>query len=469
MSKMFVNREKELSFLEGEFKKEGASLVIIYGRRRIGKTSLIKKFIEQKAALYFLATEESERENIASLQNILADYTGNNLLRSGANFSWDDLFITFRDYKRNEKKILIIDEFQYLGKANSSFPSVFQRIWDERLKDTNIMVILCGSLIHMMESQTLAYSSPLYGRRTGQIKLTQVPFLHYKEFFKDKDKDKDKDKEELIEYYAVTGGVPKYIEAFQDLGDVYIGITKNILSKQSYLYEEPIFLLGKEVSEIGSYFSIIKTIAQGNHKLGNIAKVLGVSQTNLTKYLNTLINLDLIERQVPITERNLEKSKKGLYFLKDNFIEFWFKFVYPYRSYIEMEHIEHVVEKIKSNFIDNHVSHIYEKVCMEKIWQLNYENRFFFKVLKMGKWWDNREEIDIVGFNEDSKEIFFCECKYHNKPVDVDVYYQLNEKVKKVDWHNKTRKEYFVICSKSGFSEKLVSIADIQKNLLLLN
>ncbi|MBZ4654899.1 MAG: ATP-binding protein [Peptococcaceae bacterium] len=458
----FVNRENELTFLQNEYIKRQSSLVIIYGRRRIGKTSLIKKFIQDKSALYFLASEEPERENINSFKNLLAEFTGNILLRRGSDFSWDDLFTVFRDYNSNYKKILVIDEFQYLGKANSAFPSIFQRIWDQIFQDANIMVILCGSLIHMMESQTLAYSSPLYGRRTGQIKLKQISFLHYGEFYG------NKSEEELIQYYAVTGGVPKYIEVFRDVEDVYEGIQKNILTRQSFLYEEPIFLLEKEVSEIGSYFSIIKTIAQGNHKLGNIAAALGVSQTSLTKYLNTMINLDLIQREVPITEKNPEKSKKGLYFIKDNFIEFWFKFIYPYRNYLEMDNTEYVMEKIKHNFIDNHVSFVYEKICMEKLWELNKENLLNFKFFKLGKWWSGREEIDFIGLNEDSKDIVFCKCKYHDKPVDGDVFYDLLQKAKQVDWYKKERKEQYVLFSKSGFTHNLLSLADKRKDLILV-
>ncbi|QNB47689.1 AAA family ATPase [Thermanaerosceptrum fracticalcis] len=458
----FVNRENELTFLQSEYIKRQSSLVIIYGRRRIGKTSLIKKFIQDKSALYFLASEEPERENINSFKNLLAEFTGNILLRRGSDFSWDDLFTVFRDYNSNYKKILVIDEFQYLGKANSAFPSIFQRIWDQILKDSYIMVILCGSLIHMMESQTLAYSSPLYGRRTGQIKLKQIPFLHYGEFYG------NKSEEELIQYYAVTGGVPKYIEVFRDVEDVYEGIQKNILTRQSFLYEEPIFLLEKEVSEIGSYFSIIKTIAQGNHKLGSIAAALGVSQTSLTKYLNTMINLDLIQREVPITEKNPEKSKKGLYFIKDNFIEFWFKFIYPYRNYLEMDNTEYVMEKIKNNFIDNHVSFVYEKICMEKLWKMNDENFLNFKILKLGKWWRGSEKIDFIGLNEDSKDIVFCECKYHDKPVDGDVFYDLLQKAKQVDWYKKERKEQYVLFSKSGFTHNLLSLADKRKDLILV-
>ena len=169
------------------------------------------------------------------------------------------------------------------------------------------MVILCGSLISMMESQTLNYASPLYGRRTGQIRLKQIPFSFYSEFFP------GKSRRELVEFYAVTGGVPKYIELFRDADDIYAAIEQNVLQRSSFLYDEPNFLLRNEVAEVGSYFSIIKAIAAGNRKLGSIASVLEQKQSNLSKYLKTLIDLDILEREVPVTEEAPEKSKRGLY------------------------------------------------------------------------------------------------------------------------------------------------------------
>ena len=177
----FIDREKELEFLNNEYNKNESSLVILYGRRRIGKTSLIKQFGRDKDMIYFLATEESEDENRSEFKNIVAENLNNDLLRTSKIENWDIIFNAI--IAETNKKVVVIDEFQYLGKTNSAFPSIFQKIWDEILKDKNIMVILCGSLINMMEAQTLNYSSPLYGRRTGQIKLKQIPFAYYKDFY----------------------------------------------------------------------------------------------------------------------------------------------------------------------------------------------------------------------------------------------------------------------------------------------
>ncbi|MGV8149965.1 MAG: ATP-binding protein [Alkaliphilus sp.] len=462
MKRQFIDRLIEKDFLEKEYLQSRSSLVVVYGRRRIGKTALIREFVRDKLGIYFLASEETERENLRALQSMVAEFTSNELLQKATGLAWDDIFEILTKHRPEEKKIIIIDEFQYLGKANKAFPSIFQRIWDNMLKEENVMVILCGSLITMMESQVLNYSSPLYGRRTGQIKMKQIRFKHYGEFFRNK---KEND---LIEYYAVTGGVPKYIELFNEEADIYLAIEKNILNRQSFLYEEPIFLLEREVGEIGTYFSIIKTIAKGNHKLGKIATALEVSQTSLTSYLKALIELDLLERIVPVTEKNPEKSKKGLYFLKDNFIEFWFKFVYPYRSYIEMDDIGFVLEKIRKNFIDNHVSAVFENVCMDKMWELNKQEKLGFSYEKLGKWWDKNNEIDIVAFNEQTKDIIIGECKYTNSKVDIDLFYQLVQKGEKVIWNNENRHMRYILFSKSGYSHTLIQLAKEREDLLLI-
>ncbi len=314
----------------------------------------------------------------------------------------------------------------------------------------------------MMESQTLAYSSPLYGRRTGQIKLKQIPFKHFHEFFA------GKNQKELIELYSVTGGVPKYIELFYDCGDIYLAIAKNILSKTSFLYDEPNFLLQREVTEIGSYFSIIKTIAAGNRKLVKIATELELKQTGLTKYLKTLIDLDILEREVPVTEESPEKSKRGLYKIRDNFIKFWFQFVYPNLSFIETGHEELSLDKIRKNLEDNHISFVYEDVCTEQMWELNASSRWKFTFNKVGRWWNNNTEIDIVAYDTNGNDMIFGECKYHTKPIGVDVLNSLVEKSKQVEWKKANRSNHYVLFSMNGFSDELIKLSKARSDVLLI-
>ena len=181
--KQFIDREQEMETLTDEYNREGSSLVIMYGRRRVGKTTLISEFIRNKQALFFLASQESEVQNRNLFKEKAAEFINSDLLRNVTVSDWDTIFKAIMATEFETKPIIVIDEFQYIGKSNSAFPSIMQRIWDTILKDKSVMLILCGSLITMMKEQTLEYSSPLYGRRTAQIKLKQIPFHTMKNSF----------------------------------------------------------------------------------------------------------------------------------------------------------------------------------------------------------------------------------------------------------------------------------------------
>lgn len=262
----FIGRKMELEKLNAEYERDGG-FVVIYGRRRVGKTTLIKEFLKKKTAFYFLATEELESQSMKRLAGVVARMTKNSLLQKAVFTDWLDLFQVIADYEPDKKKVLVIDEFPYLVKTNPAFPSILQNAWDEILNDSNVMLILSGSLIGMMQKHALSYDSPLYGRRTAQMRLAPLPFTDvYDALALPFDK--------AVEQYAVTGGVPKYLEFFEDGRDLVDQLKDVVLSKSGFLYEEPFFLLKSESMTAVNYFSIIKAIADGNHKLGKIAGAL---------------------------------------------------------------------------------------------------------------------------------------------------------------------------------------------------
>lgn len=459
----FIDREAEMETLEKEYNRSGSSLVILYGRRRVGKTTLISEFIRDKTALFFLASEESEVQNRNEFKNRAADFTGNDLLKNADVKDWAVIFRAICDTPFDGKPVIVIDEFQYIGKSNPAFPSVFQRIWEEILKERAVMVILCGSLISMMESQTLSYGSPLYGRRTAQIRLKPIPFRHYHEFFT------NKTRRELIEMYSVTGGVPKYIELFAGAGDIYSLIEANMLDRAGYLYDEPHFLLRQEVAEIGSYFSIIRAIAAGNHRLSSIATVLELKGTGLTKYLKTLADLDILEREVPVTEENPEKSKRGLYKIKDNYIRFWFAFIYPNKSFLESGNSQIVMNKIRRGMVSGHTAFVYEDICRERMWDLNAQGRWPFYFSRIGRWWDGKNEIDIAAVDPEGKNLILGECKYWQEPVGINILWELEAKAGYVSWQKQSRRVWYVLFGAAGFTEELTAYAASRGDLLLLD
>ncbi len=459
----FVDRLDEMSTLENEYRRQSASFVVVYGRRRVGKTELIRNFIKDKPALYFLATEESESLNRESFKRQAADYLNDALLREAAIDRWDLIFERLVSSSDSKRLVIVIDEFQYIGKNNPAFLSVFQRIWDNLLSKNNVMIILCGSLVSMMMSQTLNYDAPLYGRRTAQIRLRPIKFEYYNEFF-----DSQYSEEDLVKRYSLTGGVPKYIEMFQNSSDLNKAIEDSLLNVSSYLYDEPNFLLQKEVSEIGSYFSILRTIAEGNHKVSSIATLVQQKQTNLPRYLKVLVDLDLLQREVPVTENNPDKSKKGQYQIRDIFLRFWFKFIYPNRSYLEMSHSDVVMNRLSKNFVDGHVSYVFEQICQEKLWTLSAEGKLPGLLERVGRWWDNSHEIDVVGLSETDNLLVVGECKFWNGPVGVNILTALEQKTAFIDWRRDSRKTIYMIFSINGFTEELKAVAKARDDVMLI-
>ena len=273
----------------------------------------------------------------------------------------------------------------------------------------------------------------------------------------------------MIELYSVTGGVPKYIRSFAECKDIYDAIRKGVLNKSSYLYDEPHFLLQQEISEIGSYFSIIKAIAAGNSKLSAIASLLEIKATSLTKYLRTLMDLDILEREVPVTEENPEKSKKGLYKIKDNYIRFWFAFIYPNLSFLESGNNRIVMDKIKQGFIPHQVSCVYEDVCREKMWEMNADNAWPFQFSKIGRYWDSQTEIDIAALDSDGDNLILGECKYWKEPVGINILHDLERKAQNVNWKKSTRNTWYILFSSNGFTTELQQLAEIRKDVLLAN
>ena len=464
----FIGRKREMEKLESEYSRD-SSFVVIYGRRRVGKTTLIKEFLKDKTAFYFLATEEIESQSMKRLAGVVARTTKNRLLQNATFTDWLDLFQVIADYEPEKKKVFVIDEFPYLVKTNSAFPSILQNAWDEVLKDKKVMLILSGSLIGMMQKHALSYDSPLYGRRTSQMRL--APLL-----FTDIYAVQSLSFTESVEQYAVTGGVPKYLEFFEDGRELTEQIKDAVLSKNGFLYEEPFFLLKSESMTAVNYFSIIKAIADGNHKIGKIAGVLGIESSKLTPYLSTLSDLGFVEKRTPVTEKNPEKSRKGLYFIADNFIRFWFKYVYPYKGELELDNMQIVLEEMKKDFETKFVAFAYEDICKDIFANLCKRGVIDFVPSRIGAYWLNDytgdTEIDVMAVDNQNKRIFAGECKYHRNPVDASVYYALKEKVLDAGEIRKSYPVYDVIYgvfSKSGFTQRMLNAARETSNLVLVN
>ena len=457
----------ELEKLNAEYERDGG-FVVIYGRRRVGKTTLIKEFLKKKTAFYFLATEELESQSMKRLAGVVARMTKNSLLQKAVFTDWLDLFQVIADYEPDKKKVLVIDEFPYLVKINSAFTSILQNAWDEILKDSNVMLILCGSLISMMKKHALAYDSPLYGRRTAQIRLMPLQFT-------DVYAAQNLSFEQAVEQYAITGGVPKYMEFFQTEEPLVEQIRRVVLSKNGFLYEEPDFLLNEEVQTPINYFSVLKAISDGNHKLSKIGMTMEQDTSAITPYLKTLIDLGFVIKNVPITEKNPERSRKSLYYVSDNFIRFWFRYVYPFKGELELDNQQIVLDEMGKDFKQKFVAFAYESICRNIFAELCRKGQIDFAPSRIGSYWRNDNEgdteIDVAAVDNQHKRLFLGECKYHAKPVDVAVYSALQEKgqSKELTAAFKGYEIVYGLFSKSGFTDRLVKMAAENSNLILIH
>ncbi len=464
----FIGRKSELDRLELEYQKS-SSMVVIYGRRRVGKTTLIKEFIKGKHAFYFLASKEVEPLCRRRFSHVLARGMNNPRIGQVIYEDWETLFEMVADYKPEEKKIIIIDEFPYLVKTNPAFPSIMQYVWDEILKDKNIMLILCGSLISMMKKHTMSSDSPLYGRRTAQIRLLPLSFVEVYDTEK-------KDFAAAVEQYSVIGGVPKYLELFNKKESLMQNICNLMLSKSGFLYEEPNFLFSDEVTVPTNYFSVLKAISDGNHKMDKIGSVLGLESSDITPYIKTLIELGFVEKETPITEKNPEKSRKGLYFVSDPFIRYWFRYINPFRGELELDNTQIVLDEMKKDFVEKYVAFSYEKVCQDIFIHLCKNNTIPFTPSRVGSFWQNdigtNTQIDVCAVDTSHKTVFFGECKYHKNPIDADVYFDLVEKVNNSTEIKKAYPGYtfiYGIFSKSGFTKRLLDVSVENESLFLID
>ena len=440
----FVDRNWELEFLEKKYRENKTQLVVIYGKRRVGKTELIKQFSKGKPHIYFLADKTSEHDQLKDLSQKVASFFKDSFLKERGFENWLQVFSYLKE--KGDPLIFTVDEFPYLVDANRAISSVFQKGWDEYLKDFNVFLILSGSSVSMMESEVLGYKAPLYGRRTGQILVEPLKFQDIRGFFPHKSLD------ELVEIYASLGGIPAYLLQFNPEKSLWDNVKSKVLSKGEILYDEPEFILREELREPRNYFSILKAISLGKTKLGEIINETGFEKSMANKYLSVLADLRIIRREVPVTEKNPAKSKKGIYLIEEPFMRFWFAFVLPGKSYIEVGQEQEVLRRIKRNF-SVFVSFAYKRVAKEILEKPPRD--FSLRFTKVGRYWDRQEEIDVVAINEEEKEALFAEVRWQKNPMDLSVLRELIRKAEVVEWEKGQRKEHFALFSRSGFTDKL--------------
>ena len=476
---MFIGREAELKFLQDKFDNENGQLVVLYGRRRVGKTETLREFCKGKQHVFYSCTQSTDKVQLSKFSKhiLKEDIPAKQYISEFAD--WESAFRSVLDFPfGDQKKLLIIDEFPYMCKGNKSIPSVLQNLWDAELKDKNVMIVLCGSAMSFIEKELLAEKNPLYGRATGIYKMTEMGFYDAVKFFPNYS---DKDK---VLAYSILGGIPHYLRQFSPKLSLAENIKRNILTKGSVLYSEVDFLLHQELRETPIYNSIIEAVALGNTKLNDISQKSLVEDTSKTSvYLKNLIELGIVEREFSVDSKSKEKanSNRGTYRLTDNFFRFWYAFGFTNFSQLEDGDVDGVYDYVIAPALHEFASFSFEDVCKEFVREKQKKNELPFRYSKMGRWTGKttvrdkdapkgvrvaETEIDILGIGKGDKEYLVGECKFKSSPFDYSEYL---DTVTKLTPFKDTAKFYYALFSESGFDDKVVSEADANDSITLYN
>ena len=457
---MFIGREEELSLMESLYDSKRFEFLILYGRRRIGKTFLLQEFAKRHDCIFFSALEKNDPGNLRDFSELVQLYFDGTFI--SAFVDWKSLFEYIGKKSKEKKTVVIIDEFPFLAEENPSVKSILQHQIDKDWINKNIMLVLCGSNISYMEKDVMGEKSPLYGRSTAQWEVKQFDFLTASKFFP-----KYSFNDKLLTY-GILGGIPRYLAEFESQKSVKQNIKEKILRPGSFLKEEPLALLRMEVRETNIYNSILQAIASGTNRISEIASQIHEEQTKVNKYLGTLINLRLVTKVFPCTEK--AEGKKGIYKISDNFLKFWYRYEFANRNYYNFIGDEAAVNEIMENSND-YMGPLFEDICRQYMEMQAKKGNLPFVPYYFGKWWGNnsftksQDDIDILALNKNKDKAIFCECKFTNKKFDENEFNDLLDSVKAFP---SVKEFYIYIFSKSGWTKAVEQIAK-SYNVKLIN
>ena len=456
---MFYCREEELRTMNNRYKKGHFECVVIYGRRRVGKTALINEFCKGKPTVYFSALNASSQENLEALSKAIYTCQNSDSTSAPTYRSYENALEAITGMAMEKRLVFVIDEYPYLAKAEKSISSRLQHIIDHSWQDSRIYLILCGSSMSFMEYQVLGYESPLYGRRTAQFKIQALTYREITEFHPEL---KAADQALL---YGVTGGIPHYINKLDVENNLDEALLDNLFSTSSYLFEEPENLLKQELREPAIYNSVISAIAAGASHSNEISTKVGLESGVCAKYLKVLLDLGILKKETPITDK---PGKKTIYAIDDNFFRFWYRFVPRNMSVISAGRMRLIYEQAVKRFYPDYMGLVFEKMCQEYL--LRYAKDLPILLSNVGQWWGTdsktRKEvqIDIVGAPVDGNEYLIGSCKYRNEKIGIEEL-ELLRRYAAVFRQNGIF--HYFIFSKGGFTQALLE-AEMQGEVTLL-
>lgn len=458
---MFIGRKKELQLLEELYVSEKFEFLVLYGRRRVGKTFLLREFANRHSCIFFSAQEKNDRLNLEDFSKSVLSYFHEEYL--GVFQSWETAFEYIGKRCTDEKLVLFIDEFPFLASENPSIKSVLQHTIDHAWREKNIMLILCGSSVSFMENEVMGYKSPLYGRSTAQLELRPFDYLESAEFFP------GYTNMEKMLAYGILGGIPCYLQTFDGQKTIAENIETQILRTGAFLKEEPQLLLKMELREPTIYNSIFEAIANGASRMNDISQKIHEESFKCSKYLSTLQNIKLVKKITPCGEKNT--SRKTIYRIADNFYSFWYHFVFANKSYYEILGESAAAEEIMlPENISRYMGGIFEIICKEYMVRLAKEKKLPFVPAYIEKWWGNNpvrkveDDIDVLLMDLKQEKRIICECKFKNDAFGKEEYEIMMSRA--AIFANVTE-TYFYVFSKGGFSSWVENAAKVDGVKLL--
>ena len=465
---MFIGRERELASLNEFYEKDGIGMTVIYGRRRIGKSTLITEFVKDKKTIFYTATKVGKNRNLELFSRQVVD-----LFMPGVeNISFNTIEAVFDFIDKNikdDKLVLVIDELPYWAEKDDALLSVLQKYIDTIWNDKNLKIILCGSALSFMEKKVLSEKSPLFGRRDSQIKLEAFNYLDAAEFVP------NYSNEDKAICYGITGGVARYLAMIDPQKSIDENIVRLFFRTDGYLYDETRNLLTQEFSDISIVNNIVEQIASGENTLNIIAGKIGEKEQTVLYSLDKLINVGLVEKKRCITDE--KNKKKTQYVLKDYMFKFWYEFIPKATSVIEMGQGEVYYTKVVKPALHSFMGTVFEDMCRYYTLKQGIEGAYGCFITSVGSWWGienitdkngsvraQSTDIDVVAISEIDKKAVIGECKFKNEKIDKGVYETLIRRGKLITAKYKVSK--YIFFSLSGYTDWFKSLSD--NDVLLL-
>jgi uncharacterized protein len=453
----FVSRKMELGLLADLYQRPDAQFLILYGRRRVGKTALITHWARglPQPHLYWMASQTSAVNQLRNFSQALFQF-----LNPGAavtpTFSyptWDAAFAEVARFAAAQRVVIVLDEFTYVMQADPEVPSLIQKAWDHSLKESQVFLILTGSLAGIIQRTALDYQSPLYGRATARLKLQPFSFGALAEALP------NYNSEQRVAVYTMTGGVPAYIQLFDDRLNILQNLQQRIVTPANVMLNDSVFLLQEQLDEPRNYMAILEAIAAGFHGLTEIASMSGIDRSNISKYLAVLRELGYVERLTPATVRRPEQSRQGRYVITDAYLRFYYRFLAPHVAAIEQGRIKQATSLLYDHLLDFIGTHTFEELCRDWVNDVSEMGELPFLPERVGSFWSKQVQVDVVAINWRSKDILLGECKWGQGDVSRSVIQTLFDKTEKVLPGNVSWRVHYAFFGRHGFTSAAQELA----------